>query len=251
MSARRLSQAEACDYNRLQGGLSSRGLLMYRFASEWILTPYRLAVHEPTRTAVVADPHLGYNDARRGAGDAVPMLSLDEQLMPLTLACSTLDLAGLVVAGDLCEACFTAEIIDRFLAVVAERRLTLRAIVPGNHDRGSSEFRDRLPLFTDGFSLGAWSIVHGDRTLPTGPVVMGHVHPAWRHVQRVEPCYLVGPNRLVLPAFSRDAAGGPVNHAPRWSGHQALSIEGKRVVDRGIIRANKNPRRSALRGFRR
>lgn len=224
---------------------------MFRFASEWILTPYRLAVHAPTRTAVIADPHLGYSDARRRAGDAVPDVSLDDQLAPLTKACAALDLTGLVVAGDLCEARLDGELIERFLAIVVERRLELRAVVPGNHDRGWTDFRKWLPIFPDGFALGTWTIVHGDRTMPAGPIVMGHVHPAWRQGQRVRPCYLVGAHRLVLPAFSRDAAGGAVNHSPRWAGHQALSIEGECLVDRGIVRQKKNPRRGKLRGFRR
>jgi metallophosphoesterase superfamily enzyme len=224
---------------------------MFRFATEWILTPYRLAVHGPTRTGVIADPHLGYSDARRRAGDAVPDVSLDEQLAPLTRACAALELNGLVVAGDLCEARLEGDLIDRFLAVLAERRLALRAIVPGNHDRDWSDFQGRLPLFPDGFRLGNWNVVHGDRPLAAGPVIMGHVHPAWRQGQHIRPCYLAGPNRLVLPAFSCDAAGGAVNHSTRWAGYQAMSIEVDRVVDRGMVRASKNPRRGRLRGFRR
>jgi metallophosphoesterase superfamily enzyme len=224
---------------------------MFRFASEWILTPYRLAVHEPTRTAVIADPHLGYSEARRRSGDAVPVISLEEQLAPLTKACAALDLAALVVAGDLCEARIEADFVGRFLKIVYERRLELRAIVPGNHDRGWADYCDRVPMFPDGFTLGAWHVVHGDRKLPHGPIVMGHVHPAWRQGQHVRGCYLVGPNRLVLPAFSRDAAGGAINYAPRWMGYQALSIEGERIVDRGILKNRQNPRRGVLRGFRR
>ncbi len=222
---------------------------MFRFATEWILTSYRLAVHEPTRTAVIADPHLGYNDARRRAGDAVPDVSLDDQLAPLKMACAALDIAGLVVAGDLCEAQLDGDLIDQFLASLADCRLPLRAVVPGNHDRGWADFRDRLPFHPDGFALGAWNIVHGDRKTPAGPVVMGHVHPAWKQGGQVQACFLVGPNRLILPAFSRDAAGGAVNHSPRWAGHQAVSIDGDRVVDRGILHASKNPRRGSLRGF--
>lgn len=224
---------------------------MFRFATEWILTPYRLAVHGATRTAVIADPHLGYNDARRRAGDAVPDISLDEQLGPLTRACAALELSGLVVAGDLCEARLEADLIDRFLDFLAERRVALRAIVPGNHDRGWSDFQGQLPFFPDGYRLGAWNVVHGDGPLSAGPIVMGHVHPAWRQDQHLRACYLAGPNQLVLPAFSRDAAGGAVNHSVRWAGYQALSIDADRVVDRGTVRANKNPRRGRLRGFRR
>jgi metallophosphoesterase superfamily enzyme len=223
---------------------------MFRFESEWMLTPYRLAVHEPTKTAVLADPHLGYNDARRRAGDAVPHVSLDEQLAPLKQACAVLDLAALVVAGDLCEARLDAEIVEQIRRGIADCGLELRAVVPGNHDRRWADFRDKLPMHPEGFSLGAWTIVHGDRTLPEGPVVMGHVHPVWRRGSLVEPCYLVRPNRLVLPAFSRDAAGGAVNNAPRWLGYQAVAIDKDRVVDRGIVQQRQNPRQRPLRGFR-
>ncbi len=37
-----------------------------RVLDEWLLTPWRGAIHLPTATAVVADPHLGY-DRVRGA----------------------------------------------------------------------------------------------------------------------------------------------------------------------------------------
>jgi metallophosphoesterase superfamily enzyme len=224
---------------------------MLRFGSEWFLTPDRLAVHVPTRTAVIADPHLGYCVARRMAGDAVPNVSVGEQLAPLKRACAVLDLTDLVVAGDLCESRLNAEMIDALQACLRECRLELRAVVPGNHDRGWADFRDRLPMYPEGFSLGAWTVIHGDRKPPAGPVVMGHIHPAWRQGGRIRPCYLVGVNCLVLPAFSCDAAGGAVNHSSRWTGLRSLSIDGDRVVDRGILKGEENPRRRNLRGFMR
>jgi len=224
---------------------------MLHFGTDWLLTPYRVAIHLPTRTAVIADPHLGYCDARRRSGDAVPEVSIDDQLAPLKTACALLDVTGLVVAGDLCEARLEAALIDQFLAFIEGCRLDLRAIVPGNHDRGWADFRGRMPMSPDGFALGTWTVIHGDRKLPAGSVVMGHVHPAWREGGKVQPCYLAGANRLVLPAFSLDAAGGAVNQALRWTGLQAFSIAGDRVVDRGLLRRTKNPRRGKLRGFRR
>lgn len=224
---------------------------MYRFGPEWMLTPFRLAVHLPTKTAVIADPHLGYSDARRRAGDAVPIVSLEEQLAPLKQACAVLELESLIVAGDLCEARLVGSLIERFVSCLTEWKLTLCAIVPGNHDRGWADFRDRLPMHPEGFPLGSWTIVHGDRKLPEGPVLMGHVHPAWRMGRSLRPCFLVRPNRIVLPAFSSDAAGGAVNHAPRWTGYQAVSIDGEHLRDRGLIQQEKSPRRGLRRGLRR
>ena len=43
---------------------------------EWLLMPQRVAVHLPTATAVLSDLHLGYNEARRRDGEAVPPADL-------------------------------------------------------------------------------------------------------------------------------------------------------------------------------
>jgi hypothetical protein len=203
-------------------------------ADDWLLTPFRLAVHQPTKTAVVADLHLGYSQARRQSGDAVPHVSIETQLTPLRQACAALEIRELVVAGDLFESRLDAESITRFRAIVDACRLRLAGVVPGNHDRGWRDFADKLPMMPDGVEIGGWRIVHGDCDLPGGRIVCGHHHPAWRTTNRTMPCYLVGPNRLVLPAFSTDAAGGDVRS--RWPGYRAIVIEKDRVVDRGILR---------------
>lgn len=54
-----------------------------RVLRDWLLTPQRVAVHLPTQTAVLSDLHLGYAEARCGAGDAVPSLRLELSLEPL------------------------------------------------------------------------------------------------------------------------------------------------------------------------
>src|SRR4051812_20590794 len=98
-------------------------MLMFEIGSDWLLTPYRVAVHLPTKTAVLADPHLGYCDARRQAGDAVPEVPFDDQLVALKSACAVLDLTGIVVAGDLSEARVDRPLVERFAAFVESQRL--------------------------------------------------------------------------------------------------------------------------------
>jgi metallophosphoesterase superfamily enzyme len=226
--------------------------MMFRLGSEWMLTPYRLAVYLPTKTAVIADPHLGYRDARRRCGDAIPIASPDDELALLKTACAALDLVDIVVAGDLCEAWLDGDLIATFTNALDLLHLRLRAIVPGNHDRGWGEFRDQLPFHADGVQLGRWTVHHGDRAAPSGPSVMGHVHPAWRTTGETQPCYLIRPHRIVLPAFSLDAAGGAVNCDPRWRGYQSIAIAGERLVDHGVLGDNvgneHRPRRRGLRG---
>lgn len=202
---------------------------------EWLLTPFRMAIHEPTRTGVVADLHLDYCVARRHGGDAIPARPLDEQLGALIEGCAALDITRIVIAGDLCEARLTVDLAERFLATIGGRGLSIRAIVPGNHDRGWQELRDRLPL-SDGYRLGDWHIVHGDGQSCPRRSVLGHFHPAYRSGTHNHACYLVGAEHLVLPAYSPDAAGGNVRGAPAWQGFLAYVIEGQRVVNRGVLK---------------
>jgi putative SbcD/Mre11-related phosphoesterase len=206
-----------------------------RVHDDWLLTPERAAVHLPTATAVVADLHLGYNEARRRGGEAVPLTGVEEALAPLLPLVARHGLRRLVVAGDLFE-----ERWDRDLAADIVRRLTaagigLVGVVPGNHDRGSKEESGSLRLYPDGVELGCWRVVHGDGRLPRGLLVHGHFHPWLRWGRVSTPCYLVGERRLVLPAFSRDARGVDVTHQTAWRRYRCCAIAGAEVLDLGPL----------------
>jgi putative SbcD/Mre11-related phosphoesterase len=200
---------------------------------EWLLTAQRAAVHLPSGAAVIADVHLGYGEARRQGGDAVPLGNPADALAPLLPLVERHALRRLVIAGDLFEAGAREELVDALLAWCEEAGLAL-AVVPGNHDRGVSKLGQRLPLYPDGVTLGRWRVVHGDAEVPDGPVVQGHEHPWARWSRRVGgPCFLVSANRLILPAFSRDAAGVNVLGDPRWAQFRCHIIAGERVLDFG------------------
>jgi metallophosphoesterase superfamily enzyme len=49
------------------------------------------------------------------------------------------------------------------------------------------------------------------------------------------PCYLQRRDRLVLPAFSRDAAGVNVLSDARWQEYRCWIIAGDRVLDFGEV----------------
>ena len=71
---------------------------------DWLLTPARAAVHLPTATAVIADVHLGYGEARHRGGDAVPRQNVAAVLEPLRPCLTANAVRRLVIAGDLFEA---------------------------------------------------------------------------------------------------------------------------------------------------
>jgi len=204
---------------------------------DWLLTPRRVAVHLPTRTAVAGDLHLGYDRARRRGGEAVPPRSIEEELGPLRRSLEEQGVSRLVVAGDLFEdARFERdEMVEELLGWASRHGVELAAVVPGNHDRGLGDATD-LPLRREGARLGEWAVVHGDAERREGPVVQGHEHPWLRWRPGVEgPCYLVAEGHLVVPAYSADAAGVNVLGQPRWAQYRACVIAGEQVLDFGPV----------------
>jgi metallophosphoesterase superfamily enzyme len=225
---------------------------------DWLLTPQRVAVHLPTRTAVVADLHLGYAEARRRRGDAVPRESVPQLLEPLRRVERQYMTRQLVIAGDLLEDNDCCEALAEFLEWLHQSEMDRITVVPGNHDRGleaSPLARSCLPLCPQGIDVGEWRIVHGEGSLPEAPVVHGHFHPClrWSPKRRANrprfsrgrfapdtidgPCYLSGPGRLILPAFSKEAAGVNILPVRRWRALHCHVVVGNHVLDLGAVSA--------------
>jgi metallophosphoesterase superfamily enzyme len=227
-----------------------------RVLNDWLLTAARVAVHLPSRTAVVADLHLGYAEARRRSGEAIPEDTVPEQLAELDRVLRQHEARRLVIAGDLLEHPSCRAALSAFQDWLSCSEVELAAIVPGNHDLGLSECAlslDSHRLFPDGFELNGWRVVHGDGAVPEGLVVHGHEHPClrWAPPSRVirprvfggrtapgaieAACYLVGPQRLVLPAYSREAAGVNVLSMRRWRAYCCCVLAGDHVLDLGEV----------------
>jgi uncharacterized protein len=205
-----------------------------RVQEDWLLTPARVAVHLPTATAVVADLHLGYSEARRASGEAVPAVPLERRLAPLAALASGALTRRLVIAGDLFEDGVSDAAAAELLAWAGRVGLEL-AVVPGNHDRGAGQRPLGLPLYPEGVCVGGWQVVHGHAELPTGCVVQGHLHPCIRRGRLSAPCYLVADGHLVLPAYSADARGVNVLRLPEWGRYRCYAAAGGEVLDFGEL----------------
>jgi putative SbcD/Mre11-related phosphoesterase len=199
---------------------------------DWLLTPERLAIHRPTATAVVADLHLGYSQRRQRLGDAVPLPTLADQLQPIWQAHGGIGFRRLVVAGDLFEGSVVPDLFAEFSSGMAERGIEWLGLVPGNHDRRAALADAIQPLWPDGVELGDWRVLHGDIEPSTGKRIMGHWHPAVRVQGRKVPCFLVSRDCVVLPAFSRDAAGVDVARDARWKGFRQVAVVGDVLVQK-------------------
>jgi putative SbcD/Mre11-related phosphoesterase len=204
---------------------------------DWLLTPERAAVHLPTATAVIADLHLGYDRVRCRMGEAVPTVSLDDALSAITALQQAYQVRRLVIAGDLFEdARICAEWPD-FVKWLKGSGMELAGIVPGNHDHGFPDLELAVPVCRKGLFLGAWHVTHGDGELNgKHRLVHGHFHPCFRWSGGVSaPCYLIAPQRIILPAYSEDAAGVNVLRQPTWRNYRCLVIAGNEVLDFGRL----------------
>jgi putative SbcD/Mre11-related phosphoesterase len=183
-------------------------------SGSWQLAPEGAAIHRGERTAVIADVHLGYEWARGSAGDCVPAHSLNETLARLDRFFAREPIAHLIVAGDLVESarpCPRTAADLRRLRDWLDRLDVSLTVLEGNHDRSPS-----LPA---NCTIGGWTIGHGHRPLSGDRTISGHLHPVVRVAGSSAPCFLAGPGRIILPAFSRNAAGLDIVTArvpPEW-----------------------------------
>lgn len=217
----------------------------------WMFAPEGGVIHLEEHVAVIADVHLGYEWARGAAGDCVPAHSLTETLKKLDLLLARSPVERLVVAGDLVESprpCLrTAADLARLSSWLTERCVRL-VVVEGNHDRSLSRIagHQRLPaappppLLQSPLLVAGWTIAHGHRPVPANRLITGHHHPVLRVSGHPAPCFLVSDGRIILPAFSSNAAGLDVATArlPQGWGQSSLrrlASTGGEILDFGPL----------------
>ncbi|HWE40331.1 MAG TPA: phosphoesterase [Isosphaeraceae bacterium] len=153
---------------------------------------------------MVADVHLGYEWARGAGGDQVPAHSLAETVAKLERVLERAKVERLIVAGDLVESARPCRQSARDVTKL-ERWLVGQGVelvaLQGNHDPPSR------PPKAETIEVAGWTIGHGHRPIAAEKVMIGHHHPVLKGDGVVAPCFLVGPRRIVLPAFSPNAAG--------------------------------------------
>lgn len=218
---------------------------------DWRLTAERVALHQPSATAVLADMHLGYVAARRGDGEAVPYFGEAERLDYLTELFQQLHIRNVVVAGDLVESPrHGLPVVRDWVAQLEELRIALH-LTPGNHDIGMLEVPG-VEVHLDGYEVGDWLVLHEPSLGDPRKVVHGHLHPTIRSAAAVgeAACYLSTPYRLLLPAWCDHAAGVSVQSMDDWQEADCYAIVGEQVVALGNVDALSRKLRRRPRPFR-
>lgn len=206
---------------------------LFKGPGGWRLAPECAALHPRTKTAVIADVHLGYEWARARGGDCVPEHSLAETIARLSNLLDRSPITRLVVAGDLLESrrhCPRTERDLRSLeAWLGTKGVTLVPLA-GNHDP------PRRPAWPDSIEVAGWTVAHGHEPLSAPRTITGHHHPMLRADGHAAPCFLVSDTSIVLPAFSQNAAGVNVLTEGLLSGrdgHRCVASSGAELFEFG------------------
>jgi hypothetical protein len=202
------------------------------------------------RTLVVADLHLGYAWEQRRRGALLPLADVEDAGSRLRSLQQRYQPDTFVFLGDLVHGPYLGDAVGALVREIlsglggaSELVLTV-----GNHDAAVSDWiaQSSLPLrCVPWWRAGRYLLLHGDGATGAaedGFLVMGHEHPSLvlgDPVARLGrcPCFLEASQALMLPAFSRWAAGVVVGRQPflserarAWRWHAAIAIVGDRLL---------------------
>jgi putative SbcD/Mre11-related phosphoesterase len=200
---------------------------------------------EEWHTLVVADLHLGYAWAHRAEGQLLPIEANEDSTERLLKLLDRYPAKEVVLLGDVVHRAVDVPALHselRWLAINIGQRARLR-LIGGNHDRELAATLAAAGIaleIDDHATVGPHLLLHGDqasdtvaqahldgRSTSAGRVILGHEHPAITLSGGVAswakcPCFLSGEGLLVLPAFSRWAAGSEVGRHPFLSPYPRL-----------------------------
>lgn len=171
----------------------------FRFAGQDFIARASGALYWPSQDMlIVADLHLGKSErmARRG-GALLPPFESRETLQRLRAEMAAVSPSHLALLGDVYDDDAAAEALapqDRadLDTIMAGCRCTL---LSGNHDARSGAEESALA----GIILRH---IAGD-----GPDISGHYHPKATLAGRSRPCFLIGAQHVILPAFGHYTGG--------------------------------------------
>jgi DNA ligase-associated metallophosphoesterase len=180
-------------------------------AGERVLLLPEHALYWPAQaTLLIADPHLGKAASFRKAAIPVPEGGTGGDLGRLDRAIARCGAERLIVLGDLthARAGFAPTVVAALAAWRTRHEGLSLMLVRGNHDlrAGDPPATWGFTPVDEPFALGPFMLGHHPDIATAGYLLAGHTHPAVRlkgpGQQRVRlPCFLVGPQRAILPAF--------------------------------------------------
>ncbi len=205
-------------------------------ASGLVLDARRAVFLPAQRILAVADLHLGYAWVQRQRGALLPIDIPDDTADRMVELQRDYSPKQIVILGDIVHQALPLPAIRTVIRELCERLTAASELIfcLGNHDRQLESLiaSEKLPVrWAIEWRTEGWLWHHGDRvdvdvSLRMDAVepirVMGHEHPSVRLSDRVAssvkaPCFLVSDRLVILPAFSRWAAGCTIGQQPFMS----------------------------------
>lgn len=171
----------------------------------------------------MADVHLGKAQSFRRLGVPVPGGSGSETLARLSRLIDTLGARDLACLGDLLHSQHAHDAAPAaLLRSWRERHAGLAVtLVRGNHDDRSGDPPAELgiALVDEPWRVGPFALCHHPQRVEGACVLAGHLHPCVNlggraHDRLRLPCFQLGPQAGVLPAFGAFTGMHPVRPGP-------------------------------------
>lgn len=199
-------QPVAARVNPAPDAPSIEGACAIDLAGERLILLPRRGIWWPARSElIVADVHLGKCQAYRASGVAIPLGVLEADLACLTTMVAETGATRLIVLGDLIHAGIglSPQVIERVAAWQADLPAAIE-LIPGNHDGNPARLPPswHIEVREPGALEGPFALHHEPAIDARGYVLCGHIHPAARLGPLRLPCFWLGEQTGVLPAFS-------------------------------------------------
>lgn len=194
-----------------------------RVAGETLLLLPEKALYWPAeKMLVVADIHFGKAAAFRALGVPVPRGTTTENLQGLDALVEAHGARHIVFLGDFLHArAAHASATQQAMLAWRERRRDLQlTLVRGNHDRhaGDPSAQLAIGLVDEPHALGPFAFCHHPDLATPGYALAGHIHPVYVLATRFDalrlPCFVVGPERMILPSFGAFTGGHAIRPEP-------------------------------------
>ena len=174
------------------------------------LLPDRAVYWPREKTLYVADTHFGKAATFRKVGIPVSEQTTKEDCSRLTQLIESTAAEKLIILGDFLHARAgrVQPVRNLLFQWRDQHRQVSIVLIRGNHDQQSGDPWPELEItcMPDPTESKSWDLRHLPIDSPTRPYMAGHLHPGYRLSGRGRdtlrgPCWIVGEDRLILPAF--------------------------------------------------
>ena len=185
-------------------------------AGEAVLLLAEKALYWPrARMLVVADIHFGKAASFRALGVPVPRGTTTENLDRLDALMALHAVDEVLFLGDFlhARAAHASATVAAMLAWRQRHPGLALVLVRGNHDRhaGDPAVALGMRVVDEPYRVGPFACCPHPHLVSEGYVLAGDVHPVFVLATRVDalrlPCFLVGPQRMILPSFGAFTGG--------------------------------------------